>query len=58
MILVAMQYTLMRNILPAKENWLEILGAVLCFFGSIGGTTYELITQTYVQQDKSGKVTP
>ena len=50
-ILVIMQYTLMRNILPAKENWLEILGAVLCFFGSLGGTTYELLTQKYAQQD-------
>ena len=56
--LVVMQYTLMRNILPAKENWLEVLGAVLCFFGSICGTTYELIKQTYTQQDESGKVTP
>ena len=55
--LVIMQYTLMRNILPAKENWLEILGAVLCFFGSIGGTTYELITQKYAQQEESGKIT-
>ena len=56
-ILVIMQYTLMRNILPAKENWLEILGAILCFFGSIGGTTYELLTQKYAQQEESGKVT-
>ena len=56
-ILVIMQYTLMRNILPAKENWLEVLGAVLCFVGSIGGTTYELITQKYAQQEESGKVT-
>ena len=56
--LVVMQYTLMRDILPAKENWLEVLGAVLCFFGSICGTTYELIKQTYTQQDESRKVTP
>ena len=54
--LVIMQYTLMRNILPAKENWLEILGAVLCFFGSIGGRTYEFITQKYARQDEEGKV--
>ena len=45
--LVVLQYTLMRNILPAKENWMEVMGAVLCLFGSVGGTIYELVKQKY-----------
>ena len=55
--LVVMQYTLMRNILPAKENWMEVLGAVLCFCGSIGGTVYEIIKQTYAGEDVREQIT-
>ena len=50
--LIVLQCTLMRNIVPAKGNWLEALGAVLCLFGSIGGTVYEMIKQNYAEQDE------
>ena len=45
--LVILQYTLMKDIMPAKENWIEVLGAVLSVIGSIGGTVYELKVTHY-----------
>ena len=37
-ILTIMQYTVLRDIKPGLENWVEVLDTVVCFIGVIKGT--------------------
>ena len=32
-IMLIFQYTILENVMPGKRNWIEIMGAVLCFVG-------------------------
>ena len=51
-IMVILQHTIMREIKPGLQNWVEILGAVICFFGMIGGPLTEII-KDIVEKQKS-----
>ena len=51
-IMVILQHTIMRDIKPGLQNWVEILGAVICFFGMIGGPLTEII-KDIVEKQKS-----
>ena len=42
-ILTIMQYTVLRDIKPGLENWLEVLGTVVCFVGVIGGSLWDVL---------------
>ena len=42
-IMVILQYTIMRDIKPGLQNWVEILGAVICFFGTVGGPLTDIV---------------
>ena len=42
-IMVLFQYTFLSSIKPGLHNWLEILGAVVCFVGMMGGPIVHII---------------
>ena len=44
-IMMIFQYTFLRDIKPGLHNWVEILGAVICFCGMLGGPLADFITQ-------------
>ena len=44
-VMVIFQYTIMYNIKPGLQNWVELLGAVICFFGMIGGPLTDTIKE-------------
>jgi drug/metabolite transporter (DMT)-like permease len=41
-VLLCLQYTLLKDIQPAHNNWEEIVGAVCCFMGAILGPLWQL----------------
>ena len=45
-LLLLMQYTVLKDIQPGNGNWVEILGAVVCFLGIIGGPTWHLYKES------------
>ena len=45
-VMVIFQYTFLRDIKPGLQNWLEILGAVLCFIGMIGGPLLQIVSSS------------
>ena len=44
-ILVLLQYTIMRDIKPGLQNWVEIFGACVCFIGVIGGPLWLIVQE-------------
>ena len=48
-ILMIYQYTFLRHIKPGLQNWVEILGAVICFTGMIGGPLLQIISSRKLQ---------
>ena len=46
-VLMILQYTILKPVMPGLGNWLEIFGSVLCFFGLIGGPLWQIIRQRY-----------
>ena len=47
-----MQYTVLRNIKPGLENWLEVLGTVVCFVGVVIGSMGTLLADIKTQCSK------
>ena len=42
-IMIVLQYTILYDVKPGLQNWLEILGAIVCFCGMLGGPLTEII---------------
>ena len=53
-VLLMLQYTALKDIQPGHGNWVEILGAVLCFIGIVACPTWHLYKgNTYSQKSKT-----
>ena len=46
-IMVGFQYTMLRDVKPGLHNWVEILGAMVCFVGMLAGPLTEMIHTRY-----------
>ena len=44
-VLLILQYTVLKDIQPGHGNWLELLGAALVFAGVVGAPVWHLIRQ-------------
>ena len=52
-IMMLYQYTFLRNIKPGLQNWVEILGAVICFLGMIGGPLLDIVSSRKLMRPKT-----
>ena len=48
-VLLVLQYTVLRDVRPGHENWVEVLGAVICFTGLVLGPTWHICKQRKVK---------
>ena len=46
-VLMILQYTVLKPVLPGHGNWLEVFGSVLCFFGLIGGPLWQIVQENW-----------
>ena len=51
-VLLVLQYTLLRDVLPGNQNWVEILGGVISFLTAVLGPLVHLIV---IHMDEIGE---
>ena len=51
--LLVLQYTLLHHIMPGLDNWVQVVGGVICFCGLIGGPLCQLLRERYKEKEEA-----